>query len=90
MIGILSVSILESLWGAAAGLEQHGIFIPVGSLSRTEKQLISCFPAKNEDRVLLQKTVTAGAIQIVHCGLVEQYLYTGSHKAIFDKISMAV
>jgi len=41
--------------------------------------------------VLLHKTVGTGAVQIENDGLLEQYLYTGSHEAIIsDEIFTAV
>jgi len=41
--------------------------------------------------VLLQKTVSTGAVQIENDGLMDRYLYTGSHEAIIsDKIFMTV
>jgi len=41
--------------------------------------------------VLLQKTLSTGAVQIENNGLMERYLYTGSHEAIIsDEMFMAV
>ena len=41
--------------------------------------------------MLLQKTVSTGAVQIENNGLMERYLYTGSHEAIIsDEMFMAV
>ena len=46
---------------------------------------------KYTGRVLLQKTVSTGAVQIENDGLMERYLYTGSHEAIIsDEMFMAV
>jgi len=46
---------------------------------------------KYTGRVLLQKTVRTGAIQIENDGLMERYLYTGFHEAIIsDEMFMAV
>ncbi len=46
---------------------------------------------KYTGRVLLQKTVSTGAVQIENDGLMEWYLYTDSHKAIIsDEMFMAV
>ncbi len=45
---------------------------------------------KYTGRVLLQKTVSTGAVQIENDGFMERYLYTGSHEAIIsDEIFMA-
>nr|WP_326172698.1 recombinase family protein [uncultured Oscillibacter sp.] len=42
-------------------------------------------------RVLLQKTISTGAVQIENDGLMERYLYTDSREAIIsDEIFMAV
>lgn len=46
---------------------------------------------KYTGRVLLQKTLSIGAVQIENNGLMERYLYTGSHEAIIsDEMFMAV
>ena len=46
---------------------------------------------KYTGRMLLQKTVSTGAVQIENNGLMERYLYTGSHEAIIsDEMFMAV
>lgn len=46
---------------------------------------------KYTGRVLLQKTLSTGAVQIENDGLMDRYLYTGSHEAIIsDEIFMAV
>ncbi len=53
-----------------------------------------CLTAQNEKytgRVLLQKTISTGISQIENNGLMDRYLYTGSHEAIIsDEIFMAV
>lgn len=53
-----------------------------------------CLTGANEKytgRVLLQKTVSTGAVQIENNGLMERYLYTGTHEAIItDELFMAV
>ena len=52
------------------------------------------YPSENiegNNRMLLQKTVSTGAVQIENNGLMERYLYTGSHEAIIsDEMFMAV
>ncbi len=41
--------------------------------------------------MLLQKTVSTGAVEIENDGLMDRYLYTGTHEAIIsDEIFMAV
>ena len=53
-----------------------------------------CLTGANEKytgRVLLQKTLSTGAVQIENNGLMERYLYTDTHEAIIsDEIFMAV
>ena len=46
---------------------------------------------KYTGRVLLQKTVSTGAVQIENDGLMDRYLYTDAHEAIIpDETFMAV
>ena len=46
---------------------------------------------KYTGRVLLQKTVSTGTVQIENDGFMERYLYTETHEAIIsDKMFMAV
>lgn len=46
---------------------------------------------KYTGRVLLQKTVSTGAVQIENNGLMDRYLYTDTHEAIIsDEMFMAV
>ena len=53
-----------------------------------------CLTGANEKytgRVLLQKTVSTGAVQIENNGLMDQFLYTDTHEAIIsDEMFMAV
>ena len=45
---------------------------------------------KYTGRVLLQKTISTGAVQIENDGLMDRYLYTDTHEAIIsDEIFMA-
>ena len=82
----------DSLGKIAAGLEKQGVLSPAGK-PRWNREAIDK-PLSNEKyigRVLLQKTVSAGAAQIENGGLMERYLYTGTHEAIIsDEIFMAV
>lgn len=82
----------DSLGKIAVGLERQGIQSPTGRSKwnrETIDKLIS--NEKYTGRVLLQKTVSTGAAQIENDGLMERYLYTGSHEAIIsDEMFMAV
>lgn len=82
----------NSLGKIAAGLEQRGILSPTGK-ARWNREAIDKLLSneKYTGRVLLQKTVSAGATQIENDGLMERYLYTGSHEAIIsDELFMKV
>ena len=82
----------NSLGKIAIGLEKQGIPSPTGrpgwNREATDKLLSN---EKYTGRVLLQKTLSTGAVQIENNGLMERYLYTGSHEAIIsDEMFMAV
>ena len=82
----------NSLGKIAAGLERQGIPSPTGR-SKWNREAIDKLLSneKYTGRVLLQKTVSTGAVQIENNGLMERYLYTGSHEAIIsDEMFMAV
>ncbi len=82
----------KSLGKIAAGLEQQGILSPTGR-SKWNREAIDKLLSneKYTGRVLLQKTVSTGAVQIENDGLMERYHYTGSHEAIIsDEMFMAV
>jgi len=82
----------KSLGKIAAGLEQQGILSPTGR-SKWNREAIEKLLSneKYTGRVLLQKTISTGAVQIENDGLMERYLYTGSHEAIIsDDMFMAV
>ena len=82
----------NSLGKIAAGLEKQGITSPTGK-PRWNREAIDKLLSneKYTGRVLLQKTVSTGAVQIENNGLMERYLYTGSHEAIItDELFMAV
>lgn len=73
----------KSLGKITAGLEQQGITSPTGK-PKWDREAIDK-PLSNEKytgRVLLQKTVSTGAVQIENDGLMDQYLYTDAHEAI--------
>ena len=75
----------NSLGKIAVGLEQQGILSPTGR-SKWNREAIDKLLSneKYTGRVLLQKTVSTGAVQIENDGLMEWYLYTGSHEAIIS------
>ena len=76
----------------AAGLKRQGISSPTGR-PRWNREAIDKLLSneKYTGRVLLQKTVSTGAAQIENDGLMERYLYTGSHEAIIsDELFTAV
>ena len=82
----------DSLGKIAAGLERQGIPSPTGK-PRWNREAIDKLLSneKYTGRVLLQKTLSTGAVQIENNGLMERYLYTGSHEAIIsDEMFMAV
>ncbi len=82
----------KSLGKIAAGLEAQGILSPTGRAKWNREAIDKLLSnEKYTGRVLLQKTVSTGAVQIENDGLMERYLYTDSHKAIIcDEIFMAV
>ena len=82
----------DSLGKIATGLEQQGIPSPTGK-PRWNREAIDKLLSneKYTGRVLLQKTISTGAVQIENNGLMERYLYTGTHEAIIsDEMFMAV
>ena len=82
----------DSLGKIAAGLERQGILSPTGN-PRWNREAIDKLLSneKYTGRVMLQKTISTGAVQIENDGLMERYLYTGSHEAIIsDEMFMAV
>ena len=82
----------DTLGKIAVGLERQGIPSPTGG-PRWNREAIDKLLSneKYTGRVLLQKTVSTGAIQIENDGLMDRYLYTGTHEAIIsDEIFIAV
>lgn len=75
----------DSLGKVAAGLERLGIPSPT-SRSKWNREAIDKLLSneKYTGQVLLQKTISTGAAQIENDGLMERYLYTGSHEAIIS------
>lgn len=82
----------KSLGKIAIGLEQQGILSPTGK-SKWNREAIDKLLSneKYTGRVLLQKTVSTGAVHIENNGLLDRYLYTDTHEAIIsDEMFMAV
>ncbi|WP_300586167.1 recombinase family protein, partial [uncultured Oscillibacter sp.] len=82
----------DSLGKIAAGLERQGIPSPTGK-PRWNREAIDKLLSneKYTGRVLLQKTISTGAVQIENNGLMARYLYTDAHEAIIsDEMFMAV
>lgn len=82
----------DSLGKIAAGLEKQGIPSPTGK-PRWNREAIDKLLSneKYTGRVLLQKTISTGAVQIENDDLMARYLYTGTHEAIIsDEIFTAV
>ena len=82
----------DSLGKIAAGLEKQGILSPTGK-PRWNREAIDKLLSneKYTGRVMLQKTISTGAVQIENDGLMERYLYAGTHEAIIsDEMFMAV
>lgn len=82
----------NSLGKIAAGLEQQGIPSPTGRPKWNREAIDKLLSnEKYTGRVLLQKTFSTGAVQIENHGLIERYLYTGTHDAIIsDEMFIAV
>lgn len=75
----------DSLGKIASGLERQGIPSPTGK-SKWNREAIDKLLSneKYTGRVLLQKTISTGMSQIENNGLMDRYLYTGSHEAIIS------
>ena len=82
----------NSLGKIAAGLERQGIPSPTGRPKWNREAIDKLLSnEKYTGRVLLQKTVSTGAVQIENDGLMERYLYTDTHEAIIsDEVFVAV
>ena len=82
----------DSLGKIATGLERQGILSPTGRPQWNREAIDKLLSnEKYTGRVLLQKTISTGAVQIENNGLMERYLYTGIHEAIIsDEMFMAV
>ena len=89
----MSVTLLAiSLGKITVGLERLGIPSPTGRLKWNREGIDTLLSnEKYTRRVLLQKTISTGAAQIKNDGLVDRYLFVGTHEAIIsDKVFKAV
>ena len=74
-----------SLGKIASGLEQQGIPSPTGRPKWNREAINKLLSnEKYTGRVILQKTISTGTVQIENNGPMERYLYTGSHEAIIS------
>ena len=82
----------NSLGKIAADLERQGIPSPTGRPKWNREAIDKLLSnEKYTGRVLLQKTVSTGAVQIENDGLMGRFLYTDTHEAIIsDEMFMAV
>jgi hypothetical protein len=82
----------DSLGKIAAGLEKQGIPSPTSGPKWNREAIDKLLSnEKYTGRVLLQKTVSTGAVQIENNGLMDRFLYTDTHEAIIsDEMFMAV
>ena len=82
----------DSLGKIAAGLERQGILSPTGKPKWNREAIDKLLSnEKYTGRVMLQKTISTGAVQIENDGLMERYLYAGTHEAIIsDEMFTAV
>ena len=75
----------DSLGKIASGLEQQGIPSPTGRPKWNREAINKLLSnEKYTGRVILQKTISTGTVQIENNGPMERYLYTGSHEAIIS------
>ena len=75
----------KSLGKIAAGLEQQGILSPTGKPKWNREAIDKLLSnEKYTGRVLLQKTISTGAVQIENDGLMDRYLHTEPHEAIIS------
>lgn len=82
----------DSLGEIADGLEKHGIPSPTGK-PRWYREAIDKLLSNEKctRQMLLQKMISTDAVQIENDGLMDRYLYTGTHEAIIsNEMFMAV
>lgn len=82
----------DSLGKIATGLERQSIPSPAGKPKWNREAIDKLLSnEKYTGRVLFQKTISTGAVQIENNGLMDRFLYTDTHEAIIsDEIFMAV
>ncbi len=82
----------DSLGRITTSLEKQGVPSPTGKAKWNREAIDKLLSnEKYTGRVLLQKTISTGTAQIENDGLMNRYLYTGSHEAIIpDEIFIAV
>ena len=82
----------NSLGKIVAGLERQGVCSPTGKPKWNREAIDKLLSnEKYTGRVLLQKTISTGAVQIKNSGLMDRYLYADVHEAIIsDEMFMAV
>ena len=82
----------DSLGKIVAGLAEQGTPSPTGKAKWNREAIDKLLSnEKYTGRVLLQKTISTGAVQIENNGLMNRYLYAGHHEAILsDELFNAV
>lgn len=82
----------DSLGKIAAGLERQSITSPTGRPKWNREAIDKLLSnEKYTGCVLLQKTISTGAVQIENNSFMKRYLYTGTHEAIIsEEMFMAV
>lgn len=75
----------DSLGKIAAGLDRLGIPSPTGRPKWNREAIDKLLSnEKYAGRVMLQKTISIGNSQVENDGLMDRYLYTGTHEAIIS------
>ena len=75
----------ETTWENHFCSGSKNIHFPTGKTKWYQKALNKLLSnEKYTGRALLQKTVSTGTTQIKNDGLIDRYLYTGSHEAIIS------
>jgi len=75
----------DSLGKIAAGLEEQGVPSPTGKAKWNREAIDKLLSnEKYTGRVLLQKTISTGAVQIENNGFMNRYLYIDFHEAIIS------
>lgn len=82
----------DSLGRIAVDLEKQGVLSPTGKIKWNREAIDKLLSnEKYTGRVLLQKTISTGTVQIENDGLMERYFYTDTHEAIIsDEMFKAV